>query len=73
MVSNEEVPKWVSPGTVDEANSIFIIQQSPMQEIAESQAFEEEDNDVRSEVRKKEQHQYNVSINQSGVNHQEVL
>ena len=44
-----------------------------MQEIAESQAFEEEDNDERSEVRKKDPHQYNVSINQSGVNHREVL
>ena len=25
MVSNEEGPKWVSPATAEEANSIFII------------------------------------------------
>ena len=56
MVSNEEGPKWVSPATAEEANSIFIIQQSPMQEIAESQAFEEEDNAESSEVRKKDPH-----------------
>ena len=54
MVSNEEVIKGVSPATIEEANSIFFIQQSPMQEIAESQACEEEDNEARYSIRKRE-------------------
>ena len=36
----------MSPGPADEINSIFGFQQSPMQQIAESQACEEEDIEV---------------------------